>query len=160
MRGDTDEAWRRLQGHVLIDRAGRAVELPPGDRRPDFGDLPPGMWLYATWPSYLFARDAGIRYDCHPLDGSPRPGDGTPPEAMPRGWFLSGDVPLPRAQRPDLVLVRAPAMGPGRFVRNPAWSTLQKYGLLAWSGTLRDFREHCQDGWPNYLQNYAARHPR
>jgi hypothetical protein len=116
--------------------------------------------LYATWPAWLFARDPAARYEAHPLDGSHRPDDGAAVDDLPPAWCLAGGVPLPRAQRPDLVLVRPPAPGAGRLVRNPAWSVLHKYGAIRRPGTLRHFREHHQAAWPAELAAYAARRPR
>jgi hypothetical protein len=160
LRCDIDEVWRRLQVHVLVDRAGRVAELPRGARPPEAHQLPPGTRLYAAWPAQLFTRDDASRHDIHPLDGSPRPPDDATAGAMPAGWFLADGVPLPRAQRPDLVLVRPPTGGPGRLVPNPAWSILRRHGVLGWTGSLRDFRRQHQAGWPAYLRRFATRHPR
>jgi hypothetical protein len=86
-----------------------------------------------AYPAHMLARPVGWRWDTHPVNGSSCPfldDDAAIEEGTIRdNWILRDGTPTPMAQAPIAVYAGLASLR-GRAVRNPAFSVLQKHGLI------------------------------
>ncbi len=83
-----------------------------------------------AWPSIMFVRSLGDRFETSPVDGSPDPWLNEEPASTELGsWVRRGGNSYPASQMPHAVYVDFAAHR-GRVVRNPAFQVLLRHNLL------------------------------